>query len=164
MKTLQLFFLLMAMTVASVCFAQSKTETIPVAGNCDMCKSTIEKAAKKAGATQASWDAKAQALTVSYNSASSNAARIQQGIAAAGYDTRDFKASDEAYNKLHGCCKYERKDAAKTSCCSGEKCKEHAKAGNCCGEKCDMKDGKCTDMSACKEKDCCSGGACEKKP
>lgn len=160
MKT-QLFSLLVAMTIATVSFAQTKTETIPVAGNCGMCKSTIEKAAKKAGATQAAWDATAQTLTVSYNSSSSNAAKIQQGIAAAGYDTRDFKASDEAYNKLHGCCKYERMSGAKASCCDSDKC---TKAGSCCAAgKCEMKDGKCAGMEACKDMDCCKNGACGKK-
>lgn len=160
MKTLHFFSLLIALTIASSSIAQSKTETIPVAGNCGMCKSTIEKAAKKAGASNAAWDAATHTLTVSYNSSSANAAKIQQGIAAAGYDTRDFKATDEAYNKLHDCCKYERAATAKPGCCAGDKC---AKADNCCAaDKCEMKDGKCVHAGD-KDKHGCQGSTCEKK-
>jgi len=151
MKTLRLFsFLAVLMATAHFSFAQSAiTETIPVSGNCGMCKSTIEKTAKKAGATSASWDMDAKMLTVTYSSSSTSAAKIQQGIAAAGYDTRDFKAADEAYDKLHGCCKYERAAASKTSCCTPGKCEK--------------KDGKCADMAGCKDTDCCKNGSCGKK-
>jgi hypothetical protein len=31
-------------------------------------------------------------------------------VAAAGYDTEDYKASDSAYQKLDECCQYERKN------------------------------------------------------
>lgn len=163
MKTLKIFSLLAVLMAASqFSFAQNtKTETIPVSGNCGMCKSNIEKAAKKAGASDAAWNAATQTLTVSYNSSSSSAAKIQQGIAAAGYDTRDFKATDEAYNKLHGCCKYERNAAAKASCCDGDKC---AKEENCCvAGKCEMKDGKCVHMATGKDMSCCMNGTCGKK-
>lgn len=142
MKTLKIASLLsLFMAFAIVPFAQTKSETIPVAGNCGMCKSSIEKAAKKGGATAASWDKGTKILTIKYNSSTTNAGKIQQTIADAGYDTRDIKATDEAYNKLHACCQYDRATAtaAKASCCDG----------------CDMKDGKCVDMTACKDKNCC---------
>jgi len=142
MKTLKTVSLLsFLITFSLFSFGQTKTESIPVSGNCGMCKSTIEKAAKKAGATTASWNKDTKVITLKYNSSSTNAAKIQQGIAAAGYDTRDFKADDAAYNKLHACCQYER--TATTD------------AKHQCGEKCVMKDGKCADMAACKEKGCC---------
>lgn len=139
------------MALASSSFAQkSKTETIPVSGNCGMCKTKIEKAAKTAGANEATWDVDAKTLTVKYTSSSTNAAKIQQAVAAVGYDTRDVKATNEAYDKLHGCCKYERSAATAE--------KSHA----CCGDKCEMKDGKCTDMAACKDKGCCdANGVCK---
>jgi mercuric ion binding protein len=149
MKTLKIFsliFLFMAFVFVSF-GQQTKTETIPVSGNCGMCKTTIEKAAKKAGATSADWNVDSKNLTVKYNSSTTNAAKIQQSIATVGYDTRDFKATDGSYNKLHACCQYAR-DMAKT-----EK--------NCCSDKCEMsagsggKDGKCKDETACKEKGCC---------
>jgi copper chaperone CopZ len=141
MKTLKIALLSVFTTLTISSFSQSRTESIPVSGNCGMCEAKIEKAAKTAGATSADWSTETKLLTVKYNSSSTNAARIQQAVAAAGYDTRDFKASDEAYKKLHACCQYDR--TAATS------------ANHQCSDKCDMKDGKCTDMAACKDKGCC---------
>ena len=31
---------------------------------------------------------------------------VKKSIVAVGHDTEGMKASDEAYNNLHGCCKY----------------------------------------------------------
>ncbi len=90
--------------------AQSnKTESIKVWGNCGMCKKRIEKSAKSAGAISASWDAEKLELQVMYDEKESNSMKIQQSIAKAGYDTQDITADDKAYDKLSGCCKYERK-------------------------------------------------------
>ncbi len=110
MKTLQILLLAFLFIIISNnnALAQSqKTETFDVSGNCGMCKSNIEKAAKSAGASYASWDVDAKKLTVKY-AKNTSTAKIQQKIAAAGYDNAGAKASDEAYNKLHGCCQYER--------------------------------------------------------
>ena len=149
MKTLKIFsFAALFMTLNAVAFSQkTKTETIPVSGNCGMCKTKIEKAAMSAGVKEASWNTEKKILTVKYSSASTNTAKNQQAVAAVGYDTRDLKATDEAYSTLPGCCQYERATQEKKS--------------SCCDEKCEMKDGKCADMAACKDKDCCSAdGVC----
>lgn len=141
---------MLAMT--SSAFAQQKTETLKVSGNCGMCKKTIEKSAKEAGATYARWDKESKMLTVKYSSNATNTKKIEEKIAAAGYDTPDIKATDEAYNKLDGCCQYERASATAE------------KTMSCCSEKCEMKDGKCADMAACKEKGCCKDqAACKEK-
>lgn len=84
-------------------------ETIKVWGNCGMCKETIENVAKKAGATTADWNEESKELKVSYAVKKTSSEKIQKKIAKAGYDTKDFTASDKAYNALHGCCKYDRK-------------------------------------------------------
>ncbi|MBC7933770.1 MAG: hypothetical protein H7Y86_00230 [Rhizobacter sp.] len=89
-----------------------KYETIKVWGNCGMCKETIEGAAKKAGASTADWNEESKELKVSYPVKKTSSEKIQKKIAKSGYDTKDFIASDKAYNALHGCCKYDRKDAA----------------------------------------------------
>lgn len=89
-----------------------KYETIKVWGNCDMCKETIEGAAKKAGASTADWNEDSKELKVSYDLKKTSSEKIQKKIAKAGYDTRDFTASGKAYNALHGCCKYDRKTAS----------------------------------------------------
>lgn len=126
--------------------AQSvKEETIKVWGNCGMCKSTIEKAAKKAGAKQANWDEETKELKVSYAVNKTSNQKIQQEIANNGYDTEAFTAPENVYNKLHGCCKYDRKNAeaadTKTACCNMEKC-------NMSAEECKAK-------TNCKDADCC---------
>ena len=127
-------------------FAQSVTEVFSVSGNCGMCKSRIEAAAKEAGATQASWDADSKKIKVSFDASATTVTKIQEKIASVGHDNPGFKASDEVYNKLHGCCKYDRAGA------------DQAMTESCC------KDGKCKD-GTCKntKKDCCQTGTCDKK-
>ena len=87
-------------------------KTIKVWGNCGMCKETIEKSAKKAGAATADWNEESKELKVSFASGKSSSEKIQKQVAKSGYDTQDFVAPDKAYNALHGCCKYDRKEAA----------------------------------------------------
>ncbi|WP_157558060.1 heavy-metal-associated domain-containing protein [Niabella aurantiaca] len=96
---------------ASGANAQTKNEKIPVSGNCGMCKKNIEKAAKTAGAKEAVWDIPTKMLAVTYNAKKTNSHKIQQAVAGAGYDTREIRGSDKAYEKLHACCQYERTKA-----------------------------------------------------
>ena len=107
--------------------AQSKTETFKVSGNCGMCKNKIEKAAKEAGAKTADWNVDTKDLTITYKTSSTNTAKIQQKIAAVGYDNAGAKATTEAYKKLHGCCQYDRSSEANccpegSACCKDGKC------------------------------------------
>ena len=156
MKSVKIFSLaILSFAFVTTASAQaSKTETFKVSGNCGMCKKTIEKAAKDAGAKTAVWDIDSKSLVVTYKTSSTNAAKIQEKIAAAGYDNAGAKASNEAYDKLHGCCKYDRAaTSVKASCCEGEaNCKhhddEHAAKPDCC------KDGKCSKPGHA-GKDCC---------
>jgi len=160
MKSLKLFSLAVLGFMFSVATsAQSSKETFKVNGNCGMCKTAIEKAAKAAGAESADWNKETKELTVSYLAASTDAAKIQQKIADAGYDNAGFKTTEAAYKKLPGCCKYDRSvnvTAAKeeASCCKkdGEgkmDCSKDAKNEmDCC------KDGKCTKPGH-DGKDCC---------
>ncbi len=141
MKSLSFIAILFCALFATPSFAQTtvKDETIKVWGNCGMCKTTIEKAATKAGASSANWNEESKELKVSYALNKTSSDKIQKEIAKSGYDTQGFKASDKAYDKLHGCCKYERKaDAAKAAgCCAAEKCvKESAdcKSTGCCAD------------------------------
>ena len=115
MKTINIFAaLLFSIFTINISFAQTavKKETIKVLGNCGMCKSKIEKSAKTAGATFASWSPETQFLNVSYNTKKSNSEKIQKAVAASGYDTEKFKATAKAYDNLHGCCKYDRSGEA----------------------------------------------------
>ena len=137
----------------SMVMAQSVTERFQVSGNCGMCKSKIEKAAKDAGASSASWNEDSKELVVSFDSGNSSVTQIQQKIAAVGYDNAGARATDAAYDKLHGCCKYERAASSTADCCKGGTCTEAGKK-DCC------KNGKCT--SASKKEDCCKDGKCKK--
>ncbi len=89
-----------------------KREKIQVSGNCGMCKKTIEAAAKSAGASVAIWNEDKELLVVGYDPSKTTRDKIEEAIAAKGYDTKNKKGSDAAYNKLPECCKYERKGMA----------------------------------------------------
>ncbi|MCC6251746.1 MAG: cation transporter [Bacteroidia bacterium] len=86
------------------------TEKFKVWGNCGMCKKTIEKSLRIEGVSKASWDVKSKEITVTYNPKKTDLKTIQNAICAAGYDNDGCKGSDAAYNKLHSCCKYDRKE------------------------------------------------------
>lgn len=120
----------------------SKSEDIKVWGNCGMCKKTIEAAALKGGAKDATWDDQTKILSVKYSTKKTDAQKIQEAVAASGYDTQDVTAPTEAYNKLHSCCQYDRKATDKSNLSSNNSC--------CKSEKCSN------------NKDCCSDGKCEK--
>jgi uncharacterized protein YabN with tetrapyrrole methylase and pyrophosphatase domain len=90
-----------------------KTESVKIWGNCGMCKTTIEKAAKDAGATTAVWNKTTKMLKITYLESVTSNAKIQEKIASVGYDTKDVTAPDAVYNELPECCQYERKAAKK---------------------------------------------------
>jgi hypothetical protein len=141
MKVLSIFAVICSFICCSnQAFAQTnlKEETIKVWGNCGMCKETIETAATKAGASTAVWNEETKELKVSYAGNKTDAKKIQQKIANSGYDTQDYSAPDKVYNKLHGCCKYERKAASVAACCSNNSCgtsTDTCKADKCCKDK-----------------------------
>ena len=90
-----------------------KTASIKVYGNCGMCKSRIEKALKYEGISKADWDSKSKLLTVSFDEEKTNLKEIEKKIAGVGHDTQSLKAEDVVYNKLPGCCKYDREAGSK---------------------------------------------------
>jgi len=159
MKTLRIYslfslFLAIAVLISPVnSFAQKiRSEKFKVAGECSMCKKKIEKTAKEAGVAYAVWNQQTKVLNVTYNASTTNTSIIQQKIASVGYDTPQYKATNDAYEALEECCQYVR-----------ERKKE-----SCCGSKCEMTtgtDGKtsiCVDQAVCKDKDCCgSSDACK---
>lgn len=89
--------------------ADPSTETFKVYGNCGMCKTRIEKAAKSLdGVSEAEWDMETKLFKVTYDPAKVKLEEIHNKIAGVGHDTDKVKAKDEVYNTLHGCCKYDR--------------------------------------------------------
>ncbi|MFH0990105.1 MAG: ATPase [bacterium] len=77
-----------------------------VFGNCSMCKTRIEKAAKIKGVKFAKWDKKEKILTVAFLSQSVSVDSLHKRIAAVGHDTEKYKAPDDVYKALPACCLY----------------------------------------------------------
>jgi mercuric ion binding protein len=129
MKTFKLFATaLLAVTTSMFIFAHTpspmasdKTETIKVSGKCEMCKARIEKAAKIEGVSKAEWNKDTKVLTLVYNPLKVNSDAVQKSIAAVGYDTEKFKATDAAYKSLPSCCQYDRTGSASKG--TSESCK-----------------------------------------
>lgn len=105
----------LTLLLGTVSFAQNKNAkaTIEVDGVCTMCKERIEKAAIKAkGVKIANWDVNTHELKLIFDERKTSLKAIQQSIAEVGHDTKEIKATEEAYLSLHACCYY-RDDAVK---------------------------------------------------
>jgi copper chaperone CopZ len=89
-------------------FAQTgvKTTTFVVKGNCEDCKERIENAADIKGVKILTWNSDTKVASVTYNADKVSLEKIQQSIAAAGYDAGTAKGNDVAYKKLPKCCQY----------------------------------------------------------
>ena len=89
--------------------SKNKKVELKVAGNCEMCEKRIEKAAFSVkGVKSADWhiDHKDIHLIIDENKCSVE--DVAKAIAAVGHDTEFIKAKAEDYEKLHGCCLYNR--------------------------------------------------------
>lgn len=117
MKSLKFMLIAVFAITASPLLAQqpftSKTDTIKVYGECGMCKNRIQKALKMDGISTAAWNTETKLLTVTYSPQAISNDDIQKSIAAVGHDTEKYQADDKIYEKLPGCCHYERKKAEK---------------------------------------------------
>ncbi len=101
--------LLCCFILSIVSFAQNKTETFKVYGNCNMCKGNIEGALKKKdGIISKKWDVDKKELTVTYDPNKITVKQIGQKVADAGYDNQYAIATDAKYNGLMKCCQYDR--------------------------------------------------------
>ncbi|MGN5954806.1 TonB-dependent receptor domain-containing protein [Sphingobacterium lactis] len=112
MNTIKSIIIGTLVLLSNFTFAQSTTikEEFEVAGNCGMCKKRIEKAGKDAGASSINWDATTHIVKVTFDSKKTSLEKIKKSMADAGHDTREFRATQEAYDKLHECCLYPRWD------------------------------------------------------
>jgi copper chaperone CopZ len=101
--------MVIGLSTISLLAQSEKTEIFAVAGNCGMCETRIEKAANSVeGVSSAEWNKETKMIEVSYNPEKSDIHKIHQAIAKVGHDTKMHKAEDSVYDKLPGCCKYER--------------------------------------------------------
>jgi len=96
---------------ASISQAQEKKKnaklSLEVNGVCNMCKKRIEKAALDTkGVKYANWNVNTHELVVIIDERKTDKNLVCQSMANAGHDTKITKASQEAYDNLHHCCKY----------------------------------------------------------
>ena len=83
---------------------------IEVNGNCEQCQKRIQKAAfSVAGVKSANWNIETHDLSLILNEEKVTILDVKKALAKVGHDTNEVKASDEVYDNLHNCCKYERK-------------------------------------------------------
>jgi copper chaperone CopZ len=89
--------------------SKNKKVVIKVAGNCGMCEKRIEKAAFSVkGVKDAEWHVDCQDIHLVIDETKCSADDVAKAIAKAGHDTGSVKADDAVYDKLHGCCNYQR--------------------------------------------------------
>ena len=85
---------------------------IEVDGICGMCKKRIESAALKTkGVKFAIWNVQTHQLNLIMDERKTDLATVQKNILKVGHDIigankKTIKATDEAYNSVHPCCKY----------------------------------------------------------
>ena len=107
-KTLMVITVLLSTIKGFTQIKNSKTETVKIYGNCEMCKATIEKAGNVKKTANVTWDENTGLATLTYDINKTNRDEILKRIALAGYDNEQFLAPDDVYAKLPGCCQYDR--------------------------------------------------------
>ncbi len=101
------------MILTTVSFAQEKNKkmSFEVDGKCEMCKARIEKAALGVkGVKYALWDIPSHELSLIIDERKTDPMKIKTALVAVGHDTKELKATDEAYDSVHPCCKYRDDD------------------------------------------------------
>lgn len=84
--------------------------TIEVNGNCEQCQKRIQKAAfSVAGVKSANWNIETHELNLILNEEKATILDVKKALAKAGHDTDEVKSTVEIYDKLPGCCQYDRK-------------------------------------------------------
>ncbi|MFY9152707.1 MAG: heavy-metal-associated domain-containing protein [Prolixibacteraceae bacterium] len=111
MKTKVFMLAILMMMGAGSLFAKNKSEKFLVNGKCEMCEKRIEMAALSVeGVSKADWNKETKEINVTFNDAKTSLQDVKTAITKVGHDTDAVKATDEAYNELPSCCKYDRAD------------------------------------------------------
>ncbi len=99
--------------IGTTTFAQNKNAkaSMEVDGICGMCKARIEKACLNTkGVKFAQWNIDTHELKLIFDERKTDTKTIKTQVLAAGHDVKEEKATDEAYAKVHACCKYRDED------------------------------------------------------
>ena len=111
---MSLLILSILLIAASISFAQDSkvvNKEFKVEGNCNQCKTRIEKAVKIDEVKYAKWNKSTKILKVAFEN-TITVDSLQRRIAEVGHDTEKFKAMNETYSELPSCCLY--RDNSKT--------------------------------------------------
>lgn len=109
--------MLILVVVSTFGLAQEKNKkmTMEVDGVCGMCKMRIEKAALGVkGVKYASWDIPSHNLSLIIDERKTDPMKIKMALVAVGHDTKELKATEEAYNKVMPCCRYRDPEVVKS--------------------------------------------------
>ncbi len=107
MKKLFLTTVITMLTVLTFAQEKNKKLTMEVDGKCDMCKERIEKAALNVvGVKYALWDIPSHQLSLIIDERKTDPMKIKTAVVEVGHDTKELKATEEAYDSVHPCCKY----------------------------------------------------------
>ena len=108
-KIVLLIMVMVSFTWFAEAQKQSKTSKVKfeVDGVCKMCKDRIEKTVMLTkGVKFVSWNVDTKELYCIFNNKKTSALKIKQALANAGHDTKEIKATQEAYDSLDACCRY----------------------------------------------------------
>lgn len=92
----------------------SKTTTVSISGNCEMCEKTIETAGAMSKKSSVDWDKDHKTAKVVFDSTKTSVDEILKKIALSGYDNELYLAPEAAYKALPECCRYTRRNATQT--------------------------------------------------
>ncbi len=109
----KIVFAIVCVLTTSLTIGQEKNKkmTFEVDGKCEMCKMRIEKAALGVkGVKYASWDIPSHQLSLIIDERKTDAMQVKTALVSVGHDTKELKATKEAYDNIHPCCKYREDD------------------------------------------------------
>jgi periplasmic mercuric ion binding protein len=85
---------------------KDKEVKIKTSAVCEMCKARIERnLAFEKGVKEANLDIASKVVTIKYNPAKTDVAKLKANIIKTGYDADELPADPKGYNKLPSCCK-----------------------------------------------------------
>jgi len=100
--------MMLSYNVGNAQIKNAKTENLKIYGNCDQCKTDIEKAGNFKNVSHIDFNEETEMAVVTYDITKTDAEDILKRIALTGYDNEKYYAPDETYAKLGKCCQYKR--------------------------------------------------------
>jgi cation transport ATPase len=114
MKNVLTLFVLLLTTITTYSQNKNAKASFEVDGVCMMCKARIEKACiTTKGVKMADWNVKTHELKVVFDERKTDLNTIKAKVVSVGHDTKELKATEEAYNKIDACCKYRDEQVVK---------------------------------------------------